>query len=167
MAAARMLADMIFARRLGEASSLIVSLYAVSLGGALLIAAPLFLLVADLPTRSAVGAVVNFGLIAAIWAGATFITALKDYWTVTVAFFVGMAVALGLAVWMGGMWRLDGLIWGFNIGAGAIAFLLMGRILAEYPSDLRNIRNIPGRLKPLWPYLAVGLLHNFAAWSDK
>lgn len=167
MAAARMIADMIFARRLGEASGLIVSLYAVSLGASLLLAAPLFLLVADLPPSAAVAAVVNFGLVAAVWAGGTFVTALKDYWAVTTAFFVGMATALGLSVWLGGVWRLDGLLWGFNIGIGAVAFGLMGRILAEYPSDIRNIGNIRGRLKPLWPYLAVGLFHNVACWVDK
>ncbi len=167
MAAARMIADMIFARRLGEASALIVSVYAVSLFGAVAFAAPLFFLIADLTPGAAIAAVANFGLVAAIWAGATFVTALKDYWTITVAFAVGMATALAMAVWMGGLWHLEGLIWGFNIGVGAIAFVLMGRILAEYPSDIRNIANIPGRLAPLWPYLAVGALHNCAAWADK
>ena len=167
MAAARMIADMIFARRLGEASSLIVSLYAVALGGSLLVAVPLFLLIADLPATSGLAAVVNFGLVAAVWAGATFVTALKDYWTITAAFGIGMALALGCAVGLGGVWHLDGLIWGFNIGMGAIAFTLLGRILAEYPSDIRNMGNIAGRFRPLWPYLAIGALHNLAAWSDK
>jgi uncharacterized membrane protein len=29
------------------------------------------------------------------------------------------------------------------------------------------MENIGSRLRPLWPYLAVGALHNLAAWSDK
>lgn len=167
MVASRMMADMIFARRLGEASSLIVATYAVSLGGSLVISVPLFFLIADLPASAALAAVVNFGLVASIWAGATFITALKDYWTITIAFAVGMIMAFVMALWLGGFWQMTGLLWGFNIGLGAIAFALMGRILAEYPSDLRNMQNLAMRFSPLWPYLAVGLLHNLASWVDK
>ena len=105
MVASRMMADMIFARRMGEASSLIVALYAVSLGASLLVAAPLFFLIADLSLSASVAAVVNFGLVAAVWAGATFITALKDYWTITIAFAVGMIMAFVMALWLGGMYQ--------------------------------------------------------------
>jgi polysaccharide biosynthesis protein PelG len=167
MVASRMMADMIFARRMGEASSLIVALYAVSLGASLLVAAPLFFLIADLSPSAYVAAVVNFELVAAVWAGATFITALKDYWTITIAFAVGMIMAFVMALWLGGMYQTSGLLWGFNIGLGAIAFALLGRILAEYPSDVRNVQNLGKRLRPLWPYLVVGALHNLGGWSDK
>jgi uncharacterized membrane protein len=121
---------------LRDASSLIVALYAAALGDSLLVAAPLFLLIADLPTGASVAAVMNFGLVAAIWSGSTFVTALNDYWTITVAFAVGIVPALSMSVWFGAYWGLEGLIWGFNIGIGAIGFMLMGRILAEYPSDI-------------------------------
>ena len=105
MVASRMMADMIFARRMGEASSLIVALYAVSLGASQLVAAPLFFLIADLSPSASVAAVVNFGLVAAVWAGATFITALKDYWTITIAFAIGMVTAFVMGIWLGGMYQ--------------------------------------------------------------
>jgi polysaccharide biosynthesis protein PelG len=116
----------------------------VSLGASLLVAAPLFFLIADLSPSASVAAVVNFGLVAAVWAGATFITALKDYWTITIAFAVGMIMAFVMALWLGGMYQTSGLLWGFNIGLGAIAFALLGRIWAEYPSDVRNVQNLGG-----------------------
>jgi uncharacterized membrane protein len=75
-----------------------------------LVAAPLFFLIADLPPSASVAAVVNFGLVAAVWAGATFITALKDYWTITIAFAIGMIMAFVMAIWLGGLFQTAGLL---------------------------------------------------------
>ena len=149
---------------MGEAPSLIVAVYVVSFGASLLMAAPLFFLIGDLsPSVSVVSGKfwVRSDRMVRLHVHHRAEGLLGDHDRLCCRH--NNSIRHGALAWR----HLPGirLVVGLQYWPCAIAFALPGRILAEYPSDVRNVQNLGKRLWPLWPYLVVGALHNLGGWS--
>ncbi|MBB4285992.1 exopolysaccharide Pel transporter PelG [Roseospira goensis] len=144
------------------------------LGGLALIVAsqtPLAVLLygwyADLTLLERVAAIWNYVLVAGIWLVGVFLTALKDYKAVSLAFAGGMAVAAGAAWLLVQPLGMAGLLLGFDVGLAVILFVLVARVFGEYPyPPVRPFAFLP--YFRLYPTLAFsGLIGNAALWVDK
>src|SRR5262249_61628017 len=84
-------------------------------------------------------ALVNFFLVAGIWIACVFLTALKDYWAITISFGLGMAIALAGSAWLAPSYSVAGMLAGFSAGLAVVLFALIAKILAEYPYPARGL----------------------------
>ncbi|WP_417519545.1 exopolysaccharide Pel transporter PelG [Minwuia sp.] len=167
LVATRYLADMIFKKEVEEAPGMLLGAMCLLLGSQAIIIVPAYLLLFDLPPDLAAAAIVNYFLVTAIWLVNVFLTALKDYRSVTLAFLVGMVVAgaaaLGLAQYLGAV----GITIGFNLGLAVIFFALIARVFAEYPYRIMRPWRFLGYFRKYWDLALAGLAYNLAIWVDK
>jgi uncharacterized membrane protein len=112
-------------------------------------------------------AIANLFLISPIWLLGVYMTALKDYKSVTRAFGIGMLLAFLLGQLLKPHYGDAGMLNGFNIGLGYIAFSLIAKILAEYPYQLVKKTDINLYFRKYWELAVGGFFYNAAIWIDK
>lgn len=109
----------------------------------------------------------NMFLIAAVWLLGVFLTALKDYVSVTWAFVVGLTIGV-LASWIfSAEHHATGMLLGFNIGLAVIVFWLCARIFSEYPYRLQANFAMKPYFVRYWELAIAGFFYNAAIWVDK
>lgn len=120
----------------------------------------------DMPLDLRLAAFANMFLIAGVWLLSVYLTALKDFSAVTWTFFIGMAVAVLSAEFLGDG-DAAGMVAGYNIGLALIVFMLSGRIFAEYPYHLTTEFAIKPFWGKYWELAVGGFFYNAALWVDK
>ncbi len=112
-------------------------------------------------------AVANLYLVSLIWILGVYVTALKDYKSVTLAFVVGMTIAVVISQFSPLSWGSNGTMTGFNIGLAWIGFSLLGRIFVEYPYKMVGKVNLAPYFSKYWDLAVGGILYNISIWIDK
>lgn len=167
LVATRYLADMIFRKEVVQAPGMLLASTLILLGSQALIVVPFYTLAVDLAPAIVGAALMNYFLVTGIWMVNVFLTALKDYRSITLAFFVGMlaggVAALGLAETLGAF----GILMGFNLGLALIYFALVARVFAEYPYRIERPFRFLGYFRRYWDLALSGLIYNLAIWVDK
>lgn len=163
----RALADRIYARDVSEAPGMLLA--ALAMLGALqaAVGVPFYGFVVDMPAPERLVALVGFMLTGSIWLVAAFMSALKSYGTITGAFGGGMVAAFALAALAAPRFGGLGLLAGFNAGLALILFVLLARVLAEYPHGIVRPLGFLRDFRRYWELVLVGLLYNAAIWVDK
>lgn len=122
---------------------------------------------AELDDSMAYAAIINFMLISTIWVIAVFISALKDYKSITRAFGVG----LGFSALAGGFFAQQfgavGMLHGFSVGLALIITTILAKILMEYPYCYKHPFEFLPYFRKYWELAVGGLVYNMAVWSDK
>ncbi len=108
----------------------------------------------------------NMFLISGVWLLAVYLTALKDFSSVTWTFITGMVVAVIAAEQLSG-YGAAGMVAGYDIGLAVIVFVLAGRIFSEYPYHLTTEFAIKPFWKKYWELAVGGFCYNAALWVDK
>lgn len=165
--ATRYVADGIFMKNVQMAPGMLLAVLSMVYGLGFLVAAPFYLFFTTLPLPLALGAVVNFLLVCGIWGVSLFLSALKDYAAVTIAFGVGMAGALIFCLIGAYYFDTPGMIWGFSVGLSIIQFSLVARIFAEYPYPATEMFAFLGYFRRFWDLALIGLFSQMASWADK
>ncbi|HYD99725.1 MAG TPA: exopolysaccharide Pel transporter PelG [Alphaproteobacteria bacterium] len=165
--ATRWLADAIFAKQVEDAPGMLVGGMVLSLGLQAPLAAGFYLWLADMAPALKAAAVVNYLLICAIWLISVFLTALKDYVTVTAAFAAGMLVAFLAAVALAPDFGATGALLGFSLGLSLILFGLIARVQAEYPYPPRRLFAFIPYFRRYWELALGAFAYGLAIWVDK
>ena len=164
--ATRSLADLIYAKNVEEAPSLMLGSLALLYATQVLFVGPYYLFFLRLDTGTRLAALANFFLISGIWLVSAFLTALKDYKAITRSFAVGMLLAMGGATLFANH-STAGMLVGFSSGLAYILFSVIARIFVEYPYRVvRPFRPLSHFVK-YWEIGLAGLLYNAAIWVDK
>lgn len=167
LVATRYLADKIYGASVEQAPGMMLGAFAV----VYLAQAPIvFWFYGDyvsLPNGIRSAAVANYFLVTGVWIVSIFLTALKDFRSITWAFAAGMAAAFGCSVYLGQWYGAPGLLIGFNIGLAVIMFTLVARVFAEYPYAITKPFEFLGHARKYWDLAVTGLVYNMAAWVDK
>lgn len=167
LVATRFLADAIYAKRVEVAPGMLLACLGIANAISALTAGPFYLLLSGLSAELALAAVANFVVVAGIWVVSIFLSALKDYVTVTIAFAAGMLAgflgAVVLGVWFGPV----GMLWGFTAGLAGIEFALIARVFAEYPYRVSRLFDFLRYFRRYWDLALVGLVATLAVWIDK
>ncbi len=167
MVATRYLADMIFLKQVGGAIGLFIGTLALAAGTQLPFVLAFYFFGADLPLELRLVAIANFLVVSGIWLVSVFLTALKDYTSITRSFFVGMAVAAIAAALLAGEFGALGLLGGFTMGLAVILFALIGCLFTEYPYQVADPFAFFGYFRKYWDLALAGLVQNLAIWIDK
>lgn len=167
MVQTRYLADRIFLRNVEDAPSMYIATLALMFVLHAVVVVPFYGFYARLLPAERVAAIVNFYLIDGIWLAAVFLSALKDYRPIAMAFGGGMAVAFAGAILLAGRYGAAGMITGFSLGLAIILFVLTARIFAEYPYPPRRPWGFVAYFRSYWQLAVIGFVSNAAIWVDK
>ena len=167
LVATRYLADAIYAKEVEAAPGMLLATLGLAYAIAGLTAGPFYPLFSGLPVPIMLGGLANFFLVCGIWVVSIFLSALKDYLAVTVAFGVGMTTGMAGAVLLGDRFGAAGMIWGFSAGLAVIQFGLIARVLAEYPYPVGRLFDFLSYFRKYADLALIGLAANAAVWTDK
>jgi len=162
----RFLADGLYARNMSRAPGALFAALAITLATQAPIAFWLYLYEANLSPQMRLISIVSYLIVACLWVVAVFLSALKDYITVTIAFAAGLLAAFGLSLALSG-YGAEGLLGGFSAGLALTLFTLLARIFAEYPTRMTAPWDLLSYFRR-YPELALsGLVYNAGIWVDK
>lgn len=105
--------------------------------------------------------------ISLIWVLMIFLTALRDYKAVAVAYTVGTVVAITVALLLGNSWGLEGYFIGYLLGQFIIIILWSSRIFIEFPSSRCFEAEFLKFLLRKRTLVLIGFFYNLAIWIDK
>lgn len=163
----RYLSDLLFSRDLGlYLPTYVASLIVVGVvQGAIGTAAVLFL--SDWGLVYGFHAVVLYITVSFIWVAMVFITTVKDYHSVSLAFLLGGLLSIGAGMYLGSDRGSEGYLIGYTLGQLFIFLYLTVRIAVEFDTDqaisfdfLRYLRKYPS-------LVLIGFGYNLAIWADK
>lgn len=167
MVATRFLADQIFLKKVDG----VVGMFLGALGILCVVQFPVvagfYFFYIDADPAMQLLAVTNYMVVTGVWLVGIFLTALKDYGAITLAFAVGMVVAAVTALLLAPAWGGAGLLLGFTAGLAAILFALVARLLSEYPYRVERPFAFLSYFRRFWELSAAGLVLNLAIWVDK
>lgn len=167
MVATRFLADSIYDKDVSDAPGLLIGSLTLLYLFHLPVVSYFYITLANLPLGQTLSAIANYMLITSIWLVSVFLTALKDYKTITNTFAIGTMITITIASVLGEYYGSTGLLNGFNIGLSSIMVSLIATILSEYPYPLKHAFKITQYLKKYWAIGLGGFIYNIAIWIDK
>lgn len=167
MIATRFLSDLIYSRNVSDAPGLLLGALFILFGVHAPLISGFYLYYADLAPWVNLFAVINYLLIAGIWLISIFMSALKEYTSITRTFGLGMLIALLCSILLSPGFSVAGMLLGFNLGLAYIFFNLIARVLAEYPGVPRRPFAFLSYFVSHWEIALSGLIYNMAIWVDK
>ena len=167
LVATRYLADCIYSKSQHKAPGLMLVCLGLVYGLGLLVALPFYSYVMDAALPIRVAAMANFFLVAGIWVVSLFLSALKDYRTITAIFGVGMAVSFLAGALLAPQYGVAGMLVGYSLGLLLIKFTIIARIFSEYSYQVRWPGEFLSYFSRYWELALGGLLFAVAIWVDK
>lgn len=112
-------------------------------------------------------ATVNFALLSGVWIASLYISALKDYKSVTMSFMIGLLTSVVLTMFFYNRNTAFNMLMGFNTGIAVTFTSFVALVYVEYPPVIEGLK---GSLFAYRKYVRVGLgglLYSVAVWIDK
>jgi uncharacterized membrane protein len=163
----RRLGDQIHARDASEAPGMFIGALTLVFVIQVAFGVPFYGFLVDMPPIERVLALIGFQMVGGIWLAAAFMSALKSFGSISMAFAVGTAISFITAVLLAPDFGVPGMLAGFMAGLAVIFFGLAARIFAEYPHPVRRPCAFLAGFSGYWEFALVGLLYNAAIWVDK
>ncbi len=121
----------------------------------------------DLSAAYILVASVFFLLVCLTWMAMVFLSSIKDYNQIVLAFAAGGCLGIFGAVKLGAVFPELGSLAGFTLGQALTFFWLLARLLSEFPSGGAWDREMFAWFKKYWELGLIGFLFNSAIWVDK
>ncbi|MFO0996112.1 MAG: exopolysaccharide Pel transporter PelG [Alphaproteobacteria bacterium] len=167
MVTTRYLADMVFLKQVGGAVGMFLGALMLAYGTQLVLVGPFYLAYVQLDLGIQILSIFNYLVITGIWLASVFLTALKDYASITRAFALGMVISAFGAVALSYDWGAAGLLLGFTLGLVVILFWLIARVFVEYAYTVREPFTFLSYFRRYWELAVAGLFQGAAIWIDK
>lgn len=165
--ATRMAADDIFLRRPERLSAGFLQALLAALAFQVLPVLLVWGWLADLPTSVRLAAIANYAVLAGIWVLLAYLSVLRDFALILMAFLLGLTLAAVLAATIGTGFGAAGLLASFTMGLCVLLLLGATRLLVEFPWEHRPWRETWESLSPYLLLAPVGFLTAAAPWADK
>ena len=166
MVATRYLADRIYEKKVTETPGMLIGGFIV-----LLVQMPIvgwfYGYYAALDPAVRVAAIANYFVISFIWYVGIFLSALRDFRSITIGFAIGMSSAFALTVLLGGRWGAAGMLTGFSVGLTLLLSLQVARVLVEFPYGFVRPFAFLRAARKYWELTLGALFYNLAVWIDK
>lgn len=166
MVITRYLADCLYRREDDKIPSLMLTTLFLLGGGAALIYAP-FVWSLDLKFWVKVETLFLFILVASMWGTMIYVSTLKAYVQVTIAFIFGFGLAVPASLLIGKYYGLPGFLFGLNIGIASVVFLLCSRVLIEFDGPLKLVWGLFPAHKKQYLLFFYGAFTGLGIWADK
>lgn len=123
----------------------------------------------ELPWQACVIGVVLFSAITVNWCSMMFLSACKDFVTITLTFILGMLISYLAVQLLGNKFSMGitGFLAGFAAGQIFIASFLSFRIFREFGVVYDQPRDLLDHTKSRFIFVIVGALYGLGAWIDK
>lgn len=108
-----------------------------------------------------------FITIGCIWQIMVFLSAMKNYYIIVVAFIIGLALSFLLATNLGKSYGLSGFLHGYTIGHIILLFILLARVFLEFQSTDKPDYDFLKYIKQMPQLVLIGLFYNLGIWVDK
>lgn len=167
MVTTRQIADLVFAKRVDECASLFLGSVLLLTLIDLPIVLGLYIFYAEFDPLTTAMACINFFLVSGVWIASVFLSTLKAYSRVTLAFFAGLVIGAGAALLAVSDFGTAGLLAGFSLGITVTLYILIGELYAEYPVGKGSYLLIFTAFKNHWILGMNGFIYNIALWMDK
>jgi len=167
LVATRYLADRVFEKRIETATALLLSATVFGTLPGLALGVVFYGFVATLDAVTIAIALANYAVISGIWVAGLFLSSLKAYVRVSLAFALGMGGAFLLTWAIGSTYAATGALIGFTTGLTLTLLVLVGTVLAEYRYPLSKPFALLGYVRHHWDLAIGGLIYNLAIWVDK
>ena len=167
MIATRFLSDLIYAQNVSQASGLLLGTLTILYGLQLPLIIYFYVYYADLAPWERIAAITNYFLVTGIWLITIFMSALKEYTSISLTYAMGMLASLLFSTVLAPEFAIAGMLFGFNIGLAIIFFYLIARVLSEYPGNPRHPFAFLRYFRSHWQIALSGFIYNLAIWVDK
>lgn len=165
--ATRLAADDIFLRRPeGLSAGFLQSLLAALLVQALPVLV-VWGVLTDLPPATRMAAVANYATLVGVWILLAYLSVLRDFSLILLAFLLGLGLAAVVAALFGTRFGAAGLLVSFTLGLAVLLMLGACRLLFEFPWVRRPWRETWALIAPYRLLVPIGLLTAAAPWIDK
>ncbi|MBF0493998.1 MAG: exopolysaccharide Pel transporter PelG [Candidatus Omnitrophica bacterium] len=108
-----------------------------------------------------------YAVISMVWVLLIFLSALRDYRIIAAIYFLGSAVTVGAALFLGNIFGLEGYFTGYFLGHFLIVVLFASRVFIEFPSNKIFDSDFFAFLFKNKTLVFTGVLYNMAIWIDK
>lgn len=162
----RYLADLIYARDTQWILPTFSGVLTVTVIFQLIIGVP-FLLLWDMPLAYKLTALMLFITIGCIWQLMIFLSAVRNYKIIVLAFVAGLSISFSAAIYLGHKFGLTGFLHGYTIGHIILLFILLARIFAEFKTTENPSFDFIPFMKQMPQLVVVGLCYNAGIWIDK
>ncbi len=162
----RYLSDLIYINQATKILPTFTSVLTITVISQFLIGLP-FLFFWDIDIPYKITALILFVTVGCIWQLMIFLSAVKNYRMVLIAFLSGLIASVVLAFLLGEKYQLAGYLHGYTIGQLIIMFILLGRILIEFKSPEKPQFDFLRYVKIMPHLVLIGLFYNAGIWIDK
>lgn len=163
----RYLSDRIYIQDVKDVPGILVGAMSLAFVTQTLILLPFYLFYWEQPFAIKLMALANYLLITGIWLVSAFLSALKDYSTISRLFGLGMILGMALTGLLSVPLKEAGMLFGFNCGLALILYGLMARVFAEYPYRGARLFHFMSYFRDYWELACSGFVFNLAGWADK
>ena len=165
MPANRVVADLLYMKRLNEVTPVLIALLLVVLPIQVVSMTVVFSISGvDLAYSLAVGCL--YASISGIWLTMIFLSAAKRYGIIVISFGLGYIFSLGLTFGFGYFWGPLGAIVGFTQGQAVTFVLLWFRVLMEFGPPKRLNFDFFRYTRKFKSLVFIGLVYNLGVWID-
>ena len=163
----RYIADCIFAKDSRPIPGMMIATILFSLTLQMPLAVWFYFGYLNMTHHMALQAVFNYLVICLIWLTSVYLTAIKNYHSVSTAFGSGLLLSMVLSYLLGRIFSTAGVMVGLNIGLGCCLALIIACILNEYPYPFRATMSIFSYMRRFQLLIVSGIVYNMAIWIDK
>jgi uncharacterized membrane protein len=167
MVLTRHLADCLYARQAEDVPGVLIGGLILLWGIQIPVGTAFIVFVLDLSTADRLLTLIGFLVTGGTWLACVFLSALKSFGSISLAFAMGMVVAFVGGTYLSSVYGQTGALLGLIIGLAVIFYVLLGCILAEYPYKIRNPFGLLPSFRKYWDLACTGLFYNAAIWVDK
>jgi polysaccharide biosynthesis protein PelG len=166
MIATRYLADRIYEKKVTETPGMLIGGFVVLLAQ-LPVVVWFYGFLAALDPAVRIAAIANYFVISFIWYVGIFLSALRDFRSITIGFAAGMSSAFALTVLIGQEWGAAGMLTGFSLGLALLLSLQVARVFVEFPYGFVRPFAFLRAAGKYWELTLGALFYNLAVWVDK
>lgn len=127
----------------------------------------LYIIYFQLAPEIAALAVANCFLTGAIWLSGVFLSAVKDYSAVTIAYLAGVVVVALVSTFFAQHFGINGALIAFGLGFSIILAVLLVKILSEYRFKFQNPLVFLRGFVEYWDLALGAVFFSAAIWVDK
>ena len=164
--ATRFVADCFFERRFSESRGIYLTAILLTLALGVPVAF-LCALLLRLPLAISLGFFNLLVILMLLWITTVFVSALRDYHSVALAFIGGVTVSVGATLWGVRHGGVAGALWGYLLGEGLIVAILAARVAVEFPGPFRIDRDFLASLGKRRGLILLGVVMTLGIWIDK
>ncbi|MFW5487782.1 MAG: exopolysaccharide Pel transporter PelG [Desulfovibrio sp.] len=111
--------------------------------------------------------VLLFLIVCLIWLAMIFLSTIKDYISIVLAFAAGAGISIGTALLLARVWGQEGFLIGYTVGQAVTFFWLLARMLVEFEPGKTWDPGLIRYFGKYWDLAIIGVVYNLAIWIDK